>query len=261
MKKTQKQAAMPSTKQQQQKTKKAPVKVAKRHSSTTKKSTKVVILGPPGSGKGTISKKLVKDFEFAHISTGDLLRKEMSEKSELGTKAHEFISAGKLVPDDLVIDLVTKHIQKAEDEQRSILLDGFPRTLAQAEALDKKVKLTTVLDLRVPDSEIVERATSRWTHLPSGRVYSNSYAPPKVQGKDDVTGEDLIQREDDKLEVVSQRLNTYHTQTHPLLDYYKGQALLNQYDGAGQPDLLAAGRRSDAIYVDLKNHVKSVFDV
>jgi adenylate kinase len=248
-----------NTQQQQQQQQRGPRTRSARKNST--KSKKVIILGPPGGGKGTISKKMVNDFNFVHISTGDLIRKEIADQTPLGQQAQGYIKSGQLVPDDLIIDLVAQPINVADQNQQPILLDGFPRTLAQAESLGKKVKIDAVFNLSVPDSEITERATSRWTHPGSGRVYSYTFAPPKVKGKDDITGEDLVQREDDKLEVVAQRLKTYHTQTFPLLDYYQNQGLLTQYDGSPQPELLAKGRRSDAIYVDLKNDTAKLFDV
>ena len=213
-----------------------------------------LIMGPPGGGKGTISKKLIKDFNFHHISTGDMLRAQVRAGSELGTVAKKHMDAGELVPDQLIIDMVTA--ETASANATDVLLDGFPRTAAQAEALGSVMKVDMALNLAVPYSDIVKRISSRWVHPTSGRTYAYDYNPPKVLGKDDETGEDLVQRDDDKPEAVTSRLQGYDNQTKPLLDFYAKQGVLAQFDGSDYPDLVAADKRSDAIYKSLKPHVE-----
>lgn len=215
-----------------------------------------IVMGPPGGGKGTISKKMIKDYDYYHISTGDLLRAQVREKTPLGQEAATYMNAGGLVPDEVVIKMVLGEI--AENKTKNILLDGFPRTRVQADKLDAGLKdlglkIDLALNLDVPADEIVGRISSRWTHPGSGRVYAYDYNPPKVQGKDDVTGEELIQRDDDKPEAVRKRLEAYNSQTAPLIDYYTQQGVLSAFNGDNQPDLVAAGRRSDAIYAAAKN--------
>lgn len=231
----------------------------KRHMSTQKKKNAItLILGAPAGGKGTISKKLKKDFGVHHISTGDLLRKEMSNQTELGNKAKDFINAGELVPDDVVIGMVESEIAQVQD--KPILLDGFPRTLQQALALKRVVAVDKVINLRVPDQEIVERVSGRWTHLPSGRVYSLDFNPPKNPGVDDETGEALVQRSDDTVEAVTQRLKTYHEKTSPLVAFYEESNILTHYDGSNEPELVAKGKRSDAIYAAVRPDMLSIMD-
>mmetsp|Transcript_8771 Transcript_8771/g.27306 ORF Transcript_8771/g.27306 Transcript_8771/m.27306 type:complete len:238 (+) Transcript_8771:74-787(+) len=213
-----------------------------------------LIMGPPGGGKGTISKKLIKDFSFHHVSTGDMLRAQVRMGTPLGLKAKEFMEAGGLVPDGLIVDMVMEEIKGVENKH--VLLDGFPRTSAQAEALGKHVKVDVALNLAVPTEEIVKRTSSRWLHPASGRTYAYDYNPPKVEGKDDVTGEPLIQRDDDKPEAVRQRLKGYDDVTKPLLNYYESQGVLAEFDGSDYPDLVAQDKRSDAIYRSLKPHVE-----
>ncbi|CAJ1403815.1 unnamed protein product [Effrenium voratum] len=209
-----------------------------------------LIMGPPGGGKGTISKKLIKDFNFHHISTGDLLRTQVRLGTPQGLKAKSYMESGDLVPDELIIDMV---LSKVEDISSSrVLLDGFPRTRVQAEALDKKKQVEIAINLAVPNEEIVRRTSSRWIHPGSGRTYAYDYNPPKEEGKDDETGESLIQRDDDKPAAVKARLQEYDNQTLPLLDYYKEKGCLRQFDGSDNPDLVAKDRRSDAIYASLK---------
>lgn len=214
-----------------------------------------LIMGPPGGGKGTISKKLIKDFGFHHVSTGDLLRANVRNGTELGKKAKEYMDTGGLVPDDLIVAMVLSETQSNKCEH--LLLDGFPRTLGQAETLGKNMTVDLVLNLAVPTEEIVQRAAGRWMHPESGRTYAYDYNPPKEEGKDDVTGEPLVQRNDDKPEVVRQRLKGYDDVTKPLLTYYQTQNLMHEFDGSDHPDLVEKGRRSDAIYLSVKPLVDS----
>jgi len=212
-------------------------------------------MGPPGGGKGTISKKLIKDFGYKHLSSGDMLRSHVKAGSELGKKAKSFMDSGKLVPDDLLIGMILSEIEVADTDR--VLLDGFPRTKPQAEALDAKTKIGMALNLQVPNEDIVKRASMRWVHAASGRVYAYDYNPPKVEGKDDETGEALTQRDDDKPETVRARLAVYDEETSPLAGHYAKQGVLREFDGSDHPDLVAKDRRSDAIYKSLKPHVES----
>jgi adenylate kinase len=169
-----------------------------------------LILGKPGGGKGTISKKILKDFsQFHHVSTGDLLRAHVREGTKLGKEAKQYMDEGKLVPDKLMIDLVMEEATPSLEEGKSLLLDGFPRTVVQAEGLEEAVHVDLVINLDIPTDTIVERIADRWIHPASGRVYSYSYKPPKKHGLDDDTGEKLIQRPDDQPAKVRARLDLY----------------------------------------------------
>lgn len=182
---------------------------------------KIILLGAPGAGKGTQAQFLTKAFDIPQISTGDMLRAAIKAGTELGVLAKSFMDAGKLVTDEIIIGLVKERIQE-DDCKNGFLLDGFPRTVPQADALKEAgVAIDAVIEIDVPDSVIVERMSGRRAHLASGRTYHIVYNPPKVEGKDDITGEDLVQRDDDKAEVVLDRLRVYHEQTAPLVGYYK----------------------------------------
>jgi len=181
---------------------------------------RLILLGPPGAGKGTQANFIKEKFGIPQISTGDMLRAAVKAGTPLGVEAKKVMDAGGLVSDEIIIGLVKERLQQ-DDCKAGYMFDGFPRTLPQADALkDSGVKVDVVLQIDVPDSEIIERMSGRRAHLPSGRTYHVKYNPPKVEGKDDVTGEDLIQRDDDKEETVRKRLEVYHSQTKPLLDYY-----------------------------------------
>ncbi len=182
---------------------------------------KLILLGGPGAGKGTQAKFITEKFGIPQISTGDMLRAAVKEGTELGKEAKKFMDSGQLVPDEVIIGLVKERIQKPDCE-KGFLFDGFPRTIPQAEAMkDAGVKIDYVVEIAVPDEEIIKRMSGRRVHLASGRTYHVIYNPPKVEGKDDETGEPLVQREDDKEETVKKRLEVYHAQTEPLVDYYK----------------------------------------
>ena len=181
---------------------------------------KLILLGAPGAGKGTQSAFICKKFNIPQISTGDMLRAHVKNQTELGKKAKGFMDSGALVPDDLIIAMVKERLKEA-DCQNGYLFDGFPRTIAQAQALkDAGIDLWHVLEIDVPDEAVIERMSGRRVHLPSGRTYHVKHNPPKVAGKDDVTGEDLVHREDDHEETVKKRLKVYHDQTKPLVDFY-----------------------------------------
>jgi len=185
---------------------------------------RIILLGAPGAGKGTQSQFLTKKFNIPQIATGDMLRSAIKAGTEMGKLAKAAMDAGQLVTDEIIIGLVKDRIQE-DDCKNGYLLDGFPRTLAQADAVaEAKIHIDAVIEIDVPDKEIVKRMSGRRMHLASGRTYHTIYNPPKIDGKDDITGESLIQREDDKESVVLDRLKIYHEQTQPLIGYYKKQA-------------------------------------
>ena len=186
---------------------------------------KVLLLGAPGAGKGTQAQFIKEAFNIPQISTGDMLRAAVKAGTSLGIEAKKIMDAGGLVRDDIIIGLVKERIQEA-DCANGFLFDGFPRTLAQAEAMKEAgVVLDFVVEIDVPDEVIVERMSGRRVHVASGRTYHLVYNPPKVAGKDDETGEDLIHRDDDQAETVQKRLNVYHEQTEVLVDYYGKQSV------------------------------------
>ena len=181
---------------------------------------KLILLGPPGAGKGTQANFIREHYGIPQISTGDMLRAAVKAGTPLGVAAKKVMDAGQLVSDDIIIGLVTERL-KEPDCKRGYLFDGFPRTIPQAEAMKKAgVALDTVLEIDVPDSEIIQRMSGRRVHPASGRSYHVKFNPPRVEGKDDATGEPLIQRDDDKEETVKHRLEVYRKQTRPLVDYY-----------------------------------------
>ncbi len=182
---------------------------------------RLILLGGPGAGKGTQATYIKEKYQIPQISTGDMLRAAVKAGTDLGKKAKEIMDAGKLVSDDIIIGLVKERIREADCE-KGFLFDGFPRTIPQADAMkDAGVSIDAVVDINVPDEEIIKRMGGRRAHLASGRTYHIVFNPPKVEGKDDVTGEPLVQRDDDKEETVRKRLDVYHSQTEPLIDYYR----------------------------------------
>jgi adenylate kinase len=181
---------------------------------------RLILLGPPGAGKGTQANFIREKFGIPQISTGDMLRAAVKAGTPIGLAAKKVMDTGALVSDDIIIGLVKDRL-KESDCANGYLFDGFPRTIAQADAMkDAGVAIDYVLEIDVPDSEIVERMSGRRVHLASGRTYHVKHNPPKVAGKDDVTGEDLVQRDDDREETVKKRLQVYHDQTEVLLGYY-----------------------------------------
>ena len=198
----------------------------------------VILLGPPGSGKGTQAVRLTKELGIPHISTGDLFRENISKDTELGKRAKTFMNAGKLVPDEVVLDMLFDRVSRP-DCAKGYLLDGFPRTLPQAAALEKHLPANTnliVLDLEVPDEIIVKRAEGRLTCKSCGSVYNRYFTPPAKEGVCGKCGGELFQRPDDKAEVVQERLRVYHEQTQPLVEYYSKKGVLKRVDGTQSPD-------------------------
>lgn len=182
---------------------------------------KIILLGAPGAGKGTQAQFISKQLNIPQISTGDMLRAAVKNKTDLGLKAKDIMEKGELVPDELILDLVEDRIQK-KDCLNGFLFDGFPRTLDQANSLTKRnVHIDCVIEIMVNDEEIVQRMSGRRVHSASGRTYHIQHNPPKVENIDDETGEPLIQRPDDNEETVKKRLDIYHEQTYPLVEFYK----------------------------------------
>lgn len=185
---------------------------------------RIILLGAPGAGKGTQAQYLMGKYGIPQISTGDMLRAAIKAGTELGLAAKKVMDEGKLVSDEIIIGLVKERVSQA-DCQKGFLLDGFPRTIPQADAMKENgIKVDHVIEFDVDDEIIVERMAGRRVHPGSGRVYHVTYNPPKVEGKDDVTGEELVVRPDDEETTVRKRLGVYHEQTKPLIDYYRGEA-------------------------------------
>lgn len=205
---------------------------------------RIILLGAPGAGKGTQAQFLMKTFGIPQISTGDMLRAAIKEGTDLGMQAKAVMDAGKLVSDDIMIGLVKERVAQP-DCQNGFLLDGFPRTIPQADGMHAAgINVDVVLEFAVPDEVIVERMAGRRVHPGSGRVYHVTYNPPKVEGKDDETGDDLVIRDDDKEETVRKRLAIYHEQTEPLVAYYRklaeqGQVEFHKVDGTGDVDAIS----------------------
>jgi adenylate kinase len=189
---------------------------------------RVILLGPPGAGKGTQAGFICARYSIPQISTGDMLRAAVKAGTPLGLAAKRAMDAGELVSDEIIVGLVEERM-KQPDCVNGYLLDGFPRTIAQAEAMRSAGLLVDVLlEIEVPDADIVERMSGRRTHLPSGRTYHIRFNPPKAAGRDDITGEPLIQREDDREDVVRNRLQVYHSQTRAVVEYFRGWAATGQ---------------------------------
>ena len=201
---------------------------------------KIIMLGAPGAGKGTQAKMIAEKCGIPHISTGDIFRANIKNGTELGAKAKEYMDKGLLVPDELVCDLVVDRIQQADCE-KGYILDGFPRTIPQAEALENALnaieqKLDYAIDIDVPDENIINRMSGRRACVGCGATYHVLFNPTKVEGKCDVCGESLSLRDDDKPETVKKRLDVYHTQTQPLIDFYTERKVLVEVDGTQSMD-------------------------
>jgi adenylate kinase len=209
----------------------------------------LILFGPPGAGKGTQAERLRKDFQLPYVATGDMLREHVKEGTELGKKAKEYMDAGDLVPDELILAMARERLQQ-EDAQDGFILDGFPRTRAQAEALNEQLgslgrRITAVLLLDVPDEEVVRRLSGRRVCVKGGHNYHVEFDPPKHEGVCDQDGSRLIQRDDDKPEVIQNRLAVYHEKTKPVTDYYDEQGLLRRIDGTREPS-------------DVHDHIRAV---
>ncbi len=201
---------------------------------------KIILLGPPGAGKGTQAEVICNQFKIPHISTGNMLREAVEEGTKLGLEAKALMDAGILVSDEVIVGLVEERISR-DDCNRGFLFDGFPRTIPQAQALvERNINIDAVVEIHVPDRDIVDRMSGRRMHPGSGRNYHIIYNPPKVEGKDDLTNEDLVQREDDKPATVKDRLQVYSDQTLPLIEFYssfseKGKVNYFRVSGTASP--------------------------
>jgi adenylate kinase len=219
----------------------------------------LVLLGPPGSGKGTQGERLQEDYRLPYWATGDILRAAVEEGTEIGKEAKKYMDAGDLVPDEVLIGIIAERIS-SDEAGDGFILDGFPRTNGQAEALDEKMKelgreLTAAILIDVPEEEVVRRLGGRRTCKENGHVFHVEFDPPKEEGICDVCGGELIVRDDDKPEVIKHRLEQYHEKTAPLIDYYEKKGILHRVDGAKGPDevekqiqaLLATVRREEDV--------------
>jgi adenylate kinase len=200
----------------------------------------LVLLGPPGAGKGTQAERLIEDFELPYYATGNILREAIASESELGKQAKEIVERGDLVPDDLISAVIEERLDSGEAAD-GFLLDGFPRTIPQAEmlegALEKRGRqLTAALLIDAPDEEVVRRLSGRRTCVKNGHVYHVEFDPPKHEGVCDQDGSRLVQRDDDKPETIRKRLEVYHEQTEPLIDWYEQRSRLRRFDGARSPE-------------------------
>lgn len=209
----------------------------------------LILFGPPGAGKGTQAERLQADFQLPYIATGDMLRENVRDGTELGKEAKSYMDSGGLVPDDVIIAMVGERLQE-EDARDGFILDGFPRTIEQSEALDRQLselgrRITAVLLLDVPDEEVVRRLSGRRICVKSGHNYHVEFDPPKRDAVCDQDGSRLIQRDDDQPEVIEKRLETYHEKTKPVIGYYDEQGLLRRIDGTRDP-------------TDVHDHIRAV---
>jgi adenylate kinase len=200
----------------------------------------LVLLGPPGAGKGTQAERLINDFELPYYATGNILREAIANGTELGKQAKEIVDRGDLVPDDLISAVIEERLDSGEADD-GFLLDGFPRTIGQAEMLEQALEkreraLTAALLIDAPDDEVVRRLSGRRTCVKNGHVYHVEFDPPKHEGVCDQDGSRLVQRDDDKPETIRKRLEVYHEQTEPLIDWYEERGLLRRFDGTRTPE-------------------------
>ena len=200
---------------------------------------RLILMGPPGAGKGTMASRLASETGIAHISTGDIFRRHIQQQSELGKKVKTILDAGDLVPDSLTVEIVRDRIQKPDCDS-GFVLDGFPRTIAQAEAFERDANVDRVLYFDIEDKEIIKRLSGRRVHEPSGRTYHVIFNPPKEEEKDDVTGEPLSIRDDDRPEAIQHRLTIYRERTSPLVAFYKGKGMLTTINAGEDPDTVFA---------------------
>jgi adenylate kinase len=219
----------------------------------------LVLLGPPGAGKGTQAERLIEDFDLPYYATGNILREAVENGTELGKQAKEFMDAGKLVPDDLICAVIAERLDSGQADD-GFLLDGFPRTIGQAEmlegALDKRGRqLTAALLIDAPDDEVVRRLSGRRTCVKNGHVYHVEFDPPKHEGVCDQDGSRLVQRDDDKPETIQKRLDVYHDQTEPLIQWYEQRGKLRRFDGTRTPEEVHSRIRATLATLALEDDV------
>jgi adenylate kinase len=210
---------------------------------TPAQQLRTILVGPPGSGKGTQAPRIRDEFCVCHIATGDMLREQIAQKTELGRQAKKVIDAGALFDDDILVGMIKDQLENNKACKNGFVLDGFPRTIPQAEKLDamlesRKEKLDNVVQLQIDDQLLISRITGRLVHPASGRTYHKEFNPPKKPFTDDATGEPLVQRSDDNVETLTKRLSTYHKQTGPVVDYYRQKGLWVPIDGAQSPNVV-----------------------
>ncbi|MCK6454954.1 MAG: adenylate kinase [Phycisphaerae bacterium] len=203
---------------------------------------RVVLLGPPGAGKGTQAARLAEALRVVHLSSGDILRAERAARTRLGQEAQRYMDSGALVPDEVVLEMMAGRMQSS-DAEAGFVLDGFPRTIPQAEGLDRRLEaahrpIDRVVNIEVSDEVVTPRLTGRWSCPKDGRVYHEQYSPPKSAGTCDICGTALVRRRDDEPSVVRQRLATYHAETKPLIDYYRRRGVLASVNGDGEIDVV-----------------------
>lgn len=204
---------------------------------------RTILIGPPGAGKGTQAPRIRDEFCVCHLATGDLLREQITKQTELGKMAKKIMDAGELVSDEIMVNMIKDQLENNKACKNGFVLDGFPRTIPQAEKLDAMLgsrgeKLDSVVELVIPDQLLISRITGRLIHPGSGRTYHKEFQPPRKPMTDDVTGEPLIQRSDDNVATLTKRLTTYHKQTGPVVDYYKNKGLWVGLDAAQSPNLV-----------------------
>ncbi|KAL3466587.1 adenylate kinase [Aspergillus heterothallicus] len=201
---------------------------------------RLILMGPPGAGKGTQAPKIKEKYCVCHLATGDMLRSQVAKKTELGREAKKIMDQGGLVSDEIMVNMIKSELENNAECKNGFILDGFPRTVAQAERLDEmleasKQKLQHAVELQIDDALLVARITGRLVHPASGRSYHKIFNPPKEEMKDDITGEPLIQRSDDNADTLKKRLGTYHAQTAPVCDYYKKTGIWRGIDASQEP--------------------------
>ena len=209
-------------------------------SAPTRDELRMILIGPPGAGKGTQAPKIKERFSCCHLATGDMLRSQVAKKTPLGREAKKIMDQGGLVSDDIMIGMIKEELSTNKECQGGFILDGFPRTVPQAEGLDamlkeRKQSLQHAVELQIDDSLLVARITGRLIHPASGRTYHSTFNPPKEYMKDDVTGEPLVQRSDDNADALKKRLATYHKQTAPVVDYYRKTGIWKGIDASQEP--------------------------
>ncbi|PFH53597.1 hypothetical protein AMATHDRAFT_54791 [Amanita thiersii Skay4041] len=210
---------------------------------TPAQQLRTILIGPPGAGKGTQAPRIREEFCVCHLATGDMLREQVQQKTSLGMEAKKIMDAGGLVPDEIMVGMIKDQLQNNKQCKNGFVLDGFPRTVPQAQKLDEMLqsrneKLDSVVQLQIDDQLLISRITGRLIHPSSGRTYHKEFNPPKKPMMDDVTGEPLIQRSDDNVETLRKRLGSFHNQTGPVVEYYKKQGLWHGIDAAQSPSVV-----------------------